>query len=167
MKDHFKQYVQDNRDQFETNDQDFQQMWSEIDKGLDENSRPQRYPWFRIAATLLLLAMVGWMTLSYQMADQMPLELQESEQHYFSLIQVKMDQVTAHRDVVDAKILEDLEILDREYELLKQDLMENFDQEEVAEAMIKNQRTKLEVLEQILDEIQSKEEEDEPNQVDI
>ena len=55
-----------------------------------------------------------------------------------------------------AYIWEDLELLDRAYEDLKKDLKEQVDQEEVALAMIENQRAKLKILEQVLDEIESK-----------
>jgi hypothetical protein len=50
---------------------------------------------------------------------------------------------------------------------LKHDLKERIDQEEVAQAMIENQRLKLEILEQILHEIESKAKAEDVNNVEI
>ena len=71
-----------------------------------------------------------------------------------------MEQVQEHHKQVDALIWEDLDLLDKAYEDLKQDLREQADQGEVAQAMIENQRAKLEILEHVLNEIESKAKDD-------
>jgi hypothetical protein len=101
------------------------------------------------------------------MEEQMPQELAETEQHYMQLINLKMAAVVAHQNSVDAMIWEDLEMLDQAYLELKNDLHERFDQEEVAQAMIDNQRAKLEILDQILNEIESKKNEDEVKHLEL
>lgn len=164
--DQFKQFVESHREGFETSDQDFQKIWMEIDKALD--SRPMSgYSWMKVAAALLVLLLSGWTIFVLQTRDQMPLELQETEQHYVNLIQVKMEQLQPHQNTIDALIWEDLEMLDREYDVLKKDLKQEIDQEEVAQAMIENQRLKLEILNQILTEIESKTKAEDENNVEI
>jgi predicted DNA-binding protein (UPF0251 family) len=165
--DQFKQFVDTHREAFESSSQDFQQIWSEIEQGLDSKSSLWHPGWMKVAAALLILLVSGWVAFVMQTRDQLPLELQESEQHYFSLIQVKMEQLSPHQNSVDALIWEDLEMLDHEYEALKLDLKERIDQEEVAQAMIENQRLKLEILEQILHEIESKAKAEDVNNVEI
>ncbi|GJM30997.1 MAG: hypothetical protein DHS20C17_36320 [Cyclobacteriaceae bacterium] len=154
--DAFKQYVNTHREEFETSSQDFEHMWRHIEKGLDTNTGKPWTAWIKIAASLLILAAVGWYVVSTEIEAQMPEELAETEQHYIRLINLKMAEVVAHQNNVDAMIWEDLEILDDAYLELKSDLRERFDQEEVAQAMIENQRAKLEILEHILNEIESK-----------
>ena len=165
--DQFKQFVDTHREAFESSSQDFQQIWLEIEQGLDSKSSLGHPGWMKVAAALLILLVSGWVAFVMQTGDQLPLELQETEQHYFSLIQVKMEQLSPHHNSIDALIWEDLEMLDREYEALKHDLKERIDQEEVAQAMIENQRLKLEILQQILHEIESKAKAEDVNNVEI
>jgi hypothetical protein len=166
-RDSFKAFVDTNRVEFETRGQDFQDIWGNIENELDSNRGSGISRWMRVAAAVLVLALAGWSVVSYQMGDQMPNEVQEAEQHYFRLINVKMEQLSVHHKSVDAMIWEDLEMLDQEYDLLKNDLKERADQEEVAQAMIENQMAKLEILDQILNEIESKSDQKNAEKLDI
>ena len=166
-KDQFKQFVDTHRADFETSGEDFQQIWWEIEQELVSRSTPWYTGWMKVAAAVVVVLVSGWTALMLQSADQMPLELQETEEHYFSLIRVKMEQLSPHQSSVDDLIWQDLELLDREYEELKKDLKDNIDQEEVAQAMIENQRLKLEILDEILMEIESKTSAEDVNKLDI
>jgi hypothetical protein len=166
-RDTFKHYVETHREEFETKGQDFQEMWGYIETKLNAKSYSPWTKWAKIAASILVLALTGWFVVGFQMEEQMPQELAETEQHYLQLINLKMAAVVAHQNNVDAMIWEDLEMLDQAYLELKNDLHERFDQEEVAQAMIDNQRAKLEILDQILNEIESKKNEDEVKHLEL
>ena len=154
--DQFKKFVEENRSEFESHQEDYQDMWNQIEQGLDSQNRRYWPGWIKVAAAVLLIAVTGWAVVRVQIYEDLPMELYETEQHYYNIISVRLEQVQAHQAEVDALIWEDLDLLDRAYAELKRDLREQVDQEEVAQAMIQNQRAKLEILEQVLNEIESK-----------
>ena len=57
-----------------------------------------------------------------------------------------------------------MEELDQVYEELKEDLNDNASNPEVIEAMILNYRVKLEILEELLDQLKAKENHDEEDE---
>jgi hypothetical protein len=154
--DKFKDFVEINRSEFESYQGDFQNMWSQIEQGLESKKSSYWPGLIKIAASVLLITIAGWTVIRVQLYEDLPLELYETEQHYLNIISAKMEQVQAYQNEIDALIWEDLELLDQAYEDLKRDFKEQVDQEEVSRAMIENQRAKLEILEQVLDEIESK-----------
>ena len=154
--DPFKKFVEENRLEFESHQQDYQEMWKHIEDDLDPKLRTFWPSWIKVAAAVVIVAVSGWMIYTVQISNGLPLELYETEQHYYRMINTKMEQVQEHHMKVDALIWDDLDLLDRAYEDLKRDLREQADQEEVAQAMIENQRAKLEILEHVLNEIESK-----------
>jgi hypothetical protein len=154
--DKFKDFVEINRSEFESYQGDFQNMWSQIEQGLESKKSSYWPGLIKIAASVLLITIAGWTVIRVQLYEDLPLELYETEQHYLNIISAKMEQVQAYQNEIDALIWEDLELLDQAYEDLKRDFKEQVDQEEVSRAMIENQRAKLEILDQVLDEIESK-----------
>ncbi len=165
--DQFKEFVASNREAFEAHNQDFQEIWTEIERGLEKQVSPWRTNWMRVAAAVLVLIVCGWSVFSYQSRVEIPYELQETEQHYSRLINLKLEKLSAHQNNIDALIWEDLEVLDREYEELKRDLIEGIDQEEVAQAMVENQIAKLEILGHILEELESKMTTEDADEIEI
>ena len=81
--------------------------------------------------------------------------------YYQGMINEKMEFIQANSNLIDPIIIEDLDVLDQAFSELKNDLAENVDNEEVVNAMIKNYRIKLKILEHILEEIQAKQNSDE------
>ncbi len=88
-------------------------------------------------------------------------KLMEAEVYYTTQIDYKKDelfkQTSAHPKLRDV-ILEELTDLDKVLAELKADLNDNAANEEVVEAMIQNYRLKLRVLEEILSQLQTPEE---------
>ena len=154
--DHFKQFVDRHKTEFDSYQEDFSQIWDEVEAHLDAKQVSYFPGWLKIAAAVALIAVSGWAIVNYQYQHSMPLEIYETEQHYYSIISAKMEEVQAHQHEVDVMIWQDLELLDKAYADLKKDLKEQADQEEVAQAMIQNQRAKLEILQSVLNEIESK-----------
>ena len=54
----------------------------------------------------------------------------------------------------DTRILEDLAVMDQAFAELKADLRDNVDNEEVIAAMMENYQLKLQILEEILNELE-------------
>jgi hypothetical protein len=156
MEDHFKKFVDEHRVDFESSSQDFQEMWVQIQKGLKPTTKPIWPSWIRVAASFLILAASTFGLLKYQQNSMIPLELREAEDHYFNIITAKMVVVEAHHEEVGELIWQDLELLDYAYDDLKKDLKEQAHSEHVVQAMIDNYRAKLEILDQILYEIENK-----------
>ncbi len=157
--DLFKNFVEENRVDFESYQQDSQEMWMEIQKGIEQPVRPLWQSWVKVAAALVILAFSATGVLIHQQQGRLPLELREAENHYYTIIATKLEIVNENHDEVDDLIWEDLDLLDQAYAELKRDLKEKVDNEEVVQAMIENYRAKLEILDQILDEIENKEDE--------
>ena len=157
--DHFKNFVEENRMGFETHQQDLQEIWIEIQKGIESPIRPLWQKWVKVAAVFVIIALSAMGAIIHQRQTRLPFEVREAEDHYYTIITAKMEMVKAHNDQVDELIWEDLDLLDQAYTDLKIDLKEQVDNEEVVQAMIENYRAKLEILDQILDEIENKEDE--------
>ena len=68
---------------------------------------------------------------------------------------------------LDPVIQAEFQMLDSAYVELKNDLKDNVDNEEVINAMIQNYRIKLQILEQILDNIQSNEDKENEEGISI
>ena len=69
-------------------------------------------------------------------------------------IEEKLDMIKASAEMIEPEVHIQLELLDDEYQSLRNDLKDNADSEEVINAMIENYRLKLHMLEKILEEIQ-------------
>ncbi len=83
-------------------------------------------------------------------------QLAEAEAYYTSMVNDKLKEINTYfGDNPDVKkeIQEDLSELDSMYEDLKNDLYDNIATQEIVEAMIQNYRLKLEILEDILNEL--------------
>ncbi len=160
-KDRFKDFVDKNRDSFDNYQSDYPHMWDEIASGLERKRREYK-PWW--AAAVVFLIALAFMGIRSQKLLQDPKELTEAETHYQPMIAAKMQVIQAHHEEIDAIVWDDLQILDYTYEELKLDLKEQADSEEVMQAIIENYRIKLDILDQILNEIEAKEDEKQQEQ---
>lgn len=78
-------------------------------------------------------------------------ELAEFESYYSSAIQNKIELI--HSLEGNGDLLEEIEILDSEYQMLIKEYEDNLDNEKVLQAMIGNYKLRLSILERILEEI--------------
>lgn len=172
MNDDLKRYVDNNRPEFEIYKPETEKLWESISANLDQNKGKIGLlkilePYYRVAAILI----VGMGVLFYwyqtqlepyhQQLSAISSEMGETEDYYQGLINEKMEFIQTHSNLIDPIIMEDLDLLDQAFAELKNDLSENADNEEVVNAMIKNYRIKLKILERILVEIQPNETPDE------
>ncbi|TAF32639.1 MAG: hypothetical protein EAZ57_08055 [Cytophagales bacterium] len=180
--DKFKQFVQTNHQAFDLwqlNDAEQKDLWNGIQGKLQtasdrpfeetqsgkESKRPKKFVFsrrfFQVAASLLLLAVA---VLSYAQFTESPSdlaaaypELAEAESYYQNEVNVKIKQVKAiHTEtpLPEEALLEDVKKLELAYNDLKNDLKDNANNEQVVSAMIQNYRTRLLILEQLLEELQ-------------
>ena len=165
MKDDLKRYVDQHRPEFEIHKPEADALWAGISSSLDQHQKKGgllRYlePYYKIAAVLILSAGVAFsiyrtqypVKIAGEIAELNAIspELGETESYYQGLINEKMEYLQANSELIDPIILSDLEVLDEAFVELKEDLADNVDNEEVVNAMIRNYRIKLEILERIL-----------------
>jgi hypothetical protein len=93
----------------------------------------------------------AYIILSPELAYISP-ELAEVEDYYVTQINYKMKEARSMN--VGEDLLEEVEILDKEFQELKEEIGDNIDNERIISAMIENYRIRLNILENILTEIQ-------------
>jgi len=153
--DSFKDFVQQHRLEFDQGYSfDAEQEWPQLD-GRIPRAKNRSWAW---AAAVILALCLGWWGAA-QLGGPEPFELQEAANHYEPLIDAKLQIIQANRQVIDIEVWEDLQLMDMAYDQLKNDLKEQVDSEEVMQAIIENYRIKLDILDQILTEIEAKQDE--------
>lgn len=91
--------------------------------------------------------------------ESLPKEVLEIEAYYQQQLKTKLTELKSHTNVfpeVEQDLNVDFEMLDEAYQELKNDLKDQMANEEVLDAMIRNHRLKLSILEDLLFEIQEK-----------
>ncbi len=179
MKDDLKRHIQENREAFELYSLDADALWTGIEEGLDHGQK-RFLGWkagLRIAASIAIIFVVSIGVIrvtgnaeryanGISLKDISP-ELAEAEFYYNRLVQEKFEVITSSHVELDPVIQSEFQMLDSAYVELKNDLKDNVDNEEVINAMIQNYRIKLQILEQILDNIQSNEDKENEEGISI
>jgi hypothetical protein len=162
--DNLEKFILEHRSEFDTAVPDLR-VWSEIDRKLER--KPLRKVVFmrrlRIAAAVAVLLVAGGVMGAYlatpekevkSLADISP-EHAEMEQYFNTQINEKMAQLAAYRQ--DGFVKADLQELDSLYSDLQQDLKsaQPGSEEQVIQAMIINYQTKIDILEQVLEKVQT------------
>ncbi len=167
--DELKNHINKNREKFDHYSFDANELWPTISQGINQR-KPRFSNWktlMRIAASIALVFIVsvgvyrlvansGRFDDGISLKDISP-ELAETEYYYSRLVKEKFDVISSSQVQLDPVIQSEFQMLDSAYSELKNDLMDNADNEEVINAMIQNYRIKLQILEQILNNIQSNE----------
>jgi hypothetical protein len=172
MKDRLEQFIEQNRDSFDSFDPDqSEKIWTKVSSARNmKKSRKVFLKYFsRVAAVLMIFV------LSYVFHDlmdwrketrlakekrndiykQLP-ELKEAENYYSNLVSGKMKEIKpflAKNPGINTAVNADLMELDSIYSSLKNDLKDNVANDQIIEAMIQNYRLKLQILEELQDEI--------------
>ncbi len=163
MKDNFKEFVNNQREDFEVYETDKDQLWNKI----DQNLRPNNHTvWLKMAAAIALIFVISGTLYISLRTPSLPQEVIEVENYYSSTMADQMRFIKSQNIEIDPVILNDLDMLDQQYESLKNDLKDDINNEEVISAMIETYRVKLKILEQILNEIQGNDT-DEDDEVSI
>lgn len=184
--DQLKKFVDAHRDDFDDHTPP-SGIWEAIDNELSKDTkRIKTFSWAHYAkraAAIIIIATVSIVV--YELINStsenstnntdiaivevpedktvLPPEIVEAEQYYSVKIEDKFSELKRY-NVVYPELEEDIEIdmaeLDSAYSELKKDLSEEMANEEIIEAMIQNYRLKLEILENILEELKDINEDD-------
>jgi predicted CopG family antitoxin len=172
MSDRLEEFVKQHREQFDLQEPD-PSIWLKINPATTpvvRERRPMR--WLRVAATIALIFagssagiyfLTGERGASGLYSNELYLEIQETEQYYTRMVAQRYNELEpflAGNPAAREMLSTDMEELDEVYEELKEDLKDNVSNPEVIEAMILNYRVKLEILEDLLNQLKEKENQD-------
>jgi len=168
MMDNFEKHIRENKALFDEHKADKAKLWDHIVSEL-EDTKPKvvplwRLPALRVAASILLvLGLTGIIALSLinrsDYNDQQHIvsqELLDIDMHYKSLVSHQVQLVKDHPKLSETDKTEFLlfmDELDKEYELLKSEMIKNLDNELILEAIIANYKKRIELIENLLRQI--------------
>lgn len=174
--DDFENNIRNHREVFDIHTADRSKMWVNISRELDSTPGKVvpiwRRPSIRIAAGVLLILGLSVVFLSYfftssSMESQGALaseELLEIDMYYGSMVaqQVQLVKFSTRLSGEDKKdFLSFLDELDMEYRKLRKELAKNINNEMIMEAIIANYKKRIELIENLLNQL--KEEKNEKN----
>lgn len=175
--DRLEHFVLNHREEFEQLKPN-QSVWTNIGQGMDEHDKSSKTVSFMLffkrtaAAVVLMLALYGAYHLaaggatmkksvnvltSEEMAQNSKLkELFEAQLYYSHQVSNKMQQLENYcKDfpIVCSEVMEETRAMESEMKQLKGDLKENVGNERVLEAMVRNYRIKLRIMEDLLESV--------------
>ena len=172
MSDRLEDFVRQHREEFDLREPD-PSVWLKINPAnapVVKEKRPLR--WLRVAAAIAVIfagssAGIYFLTGGNNEADlysqELYMEMQETEAFYTMMVSDRYEELKpflASNPVANEMLSADMEELDEVYHELKNDLQDNISNPEVIEAMVLNYRIKLEILEDLLNQLKEKENQD-------
>jgi hypothetical protein len=166
--DRLEKFVNENRHEFDRMEPS-DRMWEAISNQLNENPKPEirKFSWMKIAAVVVLALAIP--TVIYQVkfseqkqsakavqVDPEVQELIEAEAFYAQEVSGKLAEIQKCYKVhpeLKMEIEGDLNELESMYRSLKSDLKENISNKEVIEAMIENNRNRMKLVDDVLEQI--------------
>jgi len=167
-----EKFIQDNRTSFDDKTPD-RSIWIGIEQKLDKrgNHKIFHLKWFKVAVGVILILCcgiliglninsVGSATLNYAANPEL-LKYKDAESYYALQVNLKYNELKD--TTTKANVDEDLKQLDIIYQQLKDEMIRsNYTNTEILiDAMIKNHKTKIEILESILNKQNQNENENE------
>ena len=157
MQDNLKTHIESHIEDFESYPFDVDKGWEEVAQRLEPTEKKKSEWFFGIAAALAIILLTTLLVLSTTNIG-IPNEIAEIEGYYEEEINQKISLVK--NQIEDDRILQDLEAMDQVFLELKGDLKDNVDNEEVIMAMMENYRLKLQILEEIIEQLEKEEREE-------
>jgi hypothetical protein len=168
--DEFEKYIRAHRQSFDDHQPDTERLWSNIEMKLRDvavNRVPYwRNPGYQIAASFLLLLGIGVLSvgmLSYGLLDDRPnvstsvnRQLSDLNLHYTATInhyRERLEHYPGLSATEKADFLEFLDKLDTEYEALEAELYKNINNEKVLQAIVQNQKIRIELINNFLQQM--------------
>ena len=183
-REQLEEFVSKNREEFD-NLEPSSKVWDAVEQSLDLPEEPKLVPlrkalWYGAAAVLVVALGTSLIISSnksepiakvetkevvenldgYSLSDVSP-ELAEVEGYYVTRVNQKMEKLGAMD--VDPELLVEIDLLDQEFKELKLAMGESVNNEQLIQAMIDNYRLKLEILEAMIIEFETPEEDEEAN----
>ena len=160
MKDNLEKFIKENRSSFDTEIPSLK-VWAEIDKKLSPPKSKPRSIWSfaKIAAAVLVLLFAGATATKYfshkaedtaTIIARVNPDFVDMSQYYTREVKLKLNELKQYNH--EPFIEDDIKELDKFLEDLKTELKQapRGEEESIINAMIKNQQTKLAILEHIL-----------------
>ncbi len=166
--DRLESFVNENRHEFDRMEPS-DKIWESINKRLDEQPkyRIRRMSWMKVAAVVAVIILVPAIVYQLRISDQKQTakavqvdpevqELMEAEAFYAQEVSGKLVEIQKCYKIypeLKGEIESDLNELDTMYRSLKSDLKENISNKEVIEAMIENNRYRMKLVDEVLEQI--------------
>ena len=164
--DNFEKHIRENTTEFDEHKADKAKLWAAIAQEL-KTEEPKviplwKSPMLRIAASVvLLIGLAGFIGMSVlengttetQYASK---ELLDIDMHYNSLVAYQVQLVKDNKNLSSTykdEFLTFMDELDEEYAVLKLEMNKNLDNELVLEAIVKNYKKRIELIENLLSQI--------------
>jgi len=152
-----EQFITENRAAFDS-EMPSHIVWEGVEKMLP-GKRVSIYRVLRVAAAVALILGLGIVIGKYTaptseqelVLSDISQEYAELEDFYTQKINYKIDLLKAQKP--NDKALTDIQELEKEFDLLKKELRNTQNDEQIIHAMIENYRTKIDILERVLDRI--------------
>ena len=175
MSDRLEDFVKQQREQFDLHEPD-PSIWLKINPAnapVVKERKPMR--WLRVAASIAMIFagstagiyfLTGEKPETKQFSNELYVQVQETEQYYSQMVSQRYEELKpflAANPAASEMLTVDMEELDEVYDELKEDLKDNASNPEVIEAMILNYTFKLEILEDLLNQLNEKENQDYEN----
>ncbi|RKD87707.1 hypothetical protein [Mangrovibacterium diazotrophicum] len=167
--DRLEDFVRTHRDEFDLHDPS-PEMWAEINRKLPVtvSKRSVFVRWASVAAifavvilgsTVLIRSLRsdgGGTVVAQEEADPEVKELLEAEAYYAQQVNGKLEEIRkcyALNPELQVEVEDDLTELEQMYDVLKEDLAENVSNKAVIEAMIENNRFRLKLVNDVLEQV--------------
>ncbi|WP_282179833.1 hypothetical protein [Maribacter stanieri] len=164
--DQFEKNIRENKSVFDDQKADRAKMWAHIEAELNSN-QPKviplwKFPMLRIAASIVLvigiLGLIGVSAYSGVTAETnyVSQELKDIDMHYQGLVSYQVQLVKSNQQLSESDKEEFLSFmveLDIEYQQLKIEMQNNLDNELVLEAIIGNYKKRIELIENLLQQL--------------
>lgn len=166
--DRLESFVNENRHEFDRMEPS-DKVWEAIDSQLNEEKKPviRKFSWMKVAAVIAVIMLVPAIIYQIKLSEQKQTakavqvdpevqELIEAEAFYAQEVSGKLAEIQKCYKVYPELKLEiegDLNELETMYFSLKKDLKENISNKEVIEAMIENNRNRMKLVDDVLEQI--------------
>ncbi|WP_303317594.1 hypothetical protein Q4Q34_16895 [Flavivirga abyssicola] len=170
--DDFEKYIKENKALFDVHKADKSKLWENIESGLNKPESKTKIiklwsnPLFKVAATVIIalgvfsiinISIVGGASKNIQNNVALQ-ELNDINSHYKGLVAYQVRLVNKNTQLSPEEKKEFLSFMDEldiEYEILKEELQKNVDTERVLEAIVINYKKRIELIENLLEQINS------------
>ena len=173
MKNTMEDFFKNKREEFDVNEPNvghFERFQARLEK-IDETPKKKGgTPWYILAVAASALLFFGyWMgnfnqgidSNGIELAEVSP-EMEETQNFYLATIQKEVEEISTKKTTANQKIIEDaflqLEILETNYRKLTLELKESNADKRVIYAMITNFQNRLQILQNLMDQLEEFEE---------
>ena len=167
-KDRLEEFVINNREDFDIHSPS-PEVWEKLNKQLTPTTikQPRNLNWLKIAAVIALAILGSGVVVTqimmpdqqYKFAQEVDPEMKElieAEAYYAQQVDGKLKEIRKCYQLIpelQMEVEDDLQELESMYNNLKTDLKENVSNKEVIEAMIENNRFRMKLVDQVLEQI--------------